>query len=204
MNGRTHVEKVEMALLLGPVSLGETAREADASCDPFYRAWLRAQRRDLARTVLSRGALSLVDVASARGWVSSGEWGDTARADLDMLAFDNRILALLSRQAAEAVADSRAFSEASAALRLLDDCCRVHHAFEEMLMELHGYPERAAHQEAHRSIQAQLEQLRAVHARGELASARAALAALRHWTDEHTSGPDRSLETFLAGVRTWK
>jgi hemerythrin len=204
MNRRTNTEKVEMALLLGPVSLDEIAGDADASCDPFYRAWLRAQRRELARNVLSRGAPSLVDLAAARGWVSSGEWGDTARADLDMLAFDNRILALLSRQAAEALADSRAFSEASAALRLLDDCCRVHHAFEEMLMELHGLPERAAHQEAHRSIQVQLEQLRAVHARGDLASARAVLAALRHWTDEHTSGPDRGLETFLAGVRTWK
>jgi hemerythrin-like metal-binding protein len=204
MNGRTHVEKVELALLLGRVSLVETAGEAGSSCDPFYRAWLRAQRRDLARSVLSSGSRALVDVTAARGWVSSGEWGDTARADLDMLAFDNRILALLSRQAAEAMSESRAFSEASAALRLLDDCCRVHHAFEEMLMELHGFPERAAHQEAHRSIQAQLEQLRSVHARGELGSARAVLAALRHWTDEHTSGPDRSLETFLADVRTWK
>jgi hemerythrin-like metal-binding protein len=204
MNRRTNAEKVEMALLMGPVSLGETHGEEEASCDPFYRAWLQAQRKDLARSVLSRGAPSLVDLAAARGWVSSGEWGDTARADLDMLAFDNRILALLSRQAAEAVADSRAFSEASAALRLLDDCCRVHHAFEEMLMELHGHPEWAAHREAHRSIQAQLEQVRAVHARGNLASARAVLAALRHWIDEHTSGPDRDLETFLAGVRTWK
>jgi len=205
MFGRSSVEKVEAALLLGPADRGEVVGEAGAACcDPFYRAWLRAQRRDLARAILASGSRAATDVAVARGWIASGEWGDTAAADLDMLAFDHGMFEVLSRQAAEAVADSRAFSEASATLRLLDDCCRVHHAFEEMLMELHGHPELAMHREAHRSIQAQLEQLRAVHARGDLASARRVLAALRHWTDEHAAGPDRSFEMALVEARCWK
>jgi hemerythrin-like metal-binding protein len=204
MFGRTNVEKFEAALLLGPAGNDRLAGEGDASCDPFYRAWLRAQRRDLARTILSSGARAPSGMVAARGWIASGEWGETVWADLDLLAFDHQMFELLSRRAAEAVAESRAFSEAAAALRLLDDCCRVHHGFEEMLMELHGHADLASHREAHRSIQAQLDQLRAVHARGDLASARQVIAALRHWTDEHAAGPDRTFERLLLEARTWK
>jgi len=202
MSGRTNVEKVEAALLLGADGGCDLAGGDDGSCDPFYRAWLRAQRRDLARAVLSAGPRPAADVSAARGWVTSGEWGDTAGADLDLLAFDHGMLEVLTRQAAEALASARGFSDTSAALRLLDDCCRVHHAFEEMLMELHGSPELAVHREAHRSIQAQLGQLRAVHARGELGPARQVVASLRHWSDEHAAGLDRSLETFLLESRS--
>lgn len=204
MFGRTRVEKVEAALLLGPAWNDRVAGDDGASCDPFYRAWLRAQRRDLARAVLSSGARSTSSVVAARGWIASGEWGDTASADLDLLAFDHQMYEMLSRRAAEAVGHSRAFSDAAAALRLLDDCGRVHHAFQEMLMELHGHPDLASHREAHRSIQAQVDQLRAVHSRGDLASARQVMAALRHWTDEHAAGPDRTFEALLLEVRAWQ
>jgi hypothetical protein len=64
-------------------------------------------------------------MAAARGWIASGEWGETVGADLDLLAFDHQMFEMLSRRAAEAMVDSRSFSEAAAALRLLDDCCRV-------------------------------------------------------------------------------
>jgi hemerythrin len=201
MLGRTGAEWVESALLLGPLPVAEVAGEPDDSCDPFYRAWLRAQRRGLARAVLSLGDRAAGDLSSARIWVASGEWGDTAQADLDLLTFDQGIRALLARQAAEAVAGSADFSEACAALRLLDECYRVHHAFEELLMELHEHPGRAGHEEAHRSIQAQLGQLRAVHARGDLAAAQRVLGAMRDRSDEHAAGPDRSLQRALLEVR---
>ncbi len=197
MLGCHDIEKVRQALVLGPKCDGPVAGEKGPSCDPFYRAWLRAARRELTRIALSGKASSPVDLTAPRGWVASGEWGDTPSADLAMLSFDHALLAMLGREVSSALVDGRSYSEAAAVARLLDDCTRVHEDFEELLMELHRDPDRAAHAECHRSLQAQREQFLACHARGDLAAARSVHAALGHWSDEHVRGPDRSLEGFL-------
>jgi hemerythrin len=201
MLGCHDIESVHRALVLGPDGDGPVAGERGRpACDPFYRAWLRSARRELTRNALSGKASSPVDLTAARGWVSSGEWGDTASADLDMLAFDHDLLAMLGREVTSALVDGRAYAEAAAAVRLLHDCSRVHEDFEELLMELHQDPDRAIHAEGHRSLQAQREQFLACHARGDLAAARSVHAALRHWSDEHLRGPDQSLQRFLGAV----
>jgi hemerythrin len=201
MLGCHDIEKVHQAMVLGPEGEGPVAGERGRpSCDPFYRAWLRAARRELTRSALPGNASSPVDLTAARGWVSSGEWGDTASADLAMLAFDHGLLAMLGREVTNALVDGRSYAEAAAVVRLLHDCSRVHEAFEELLMELHQDPDRASHAEGHRSLQAQREQFLACHTRGDLQAARSVHSALRHWCDEHVRGPDGSLQRFLGSV----
>ncbi len=199
MLGVGDIEKVRAAIVLGPDLDGRVAGEGARACDPFYRAWLRSIRGKLAERVAG-GAGGGVDLAVPRGWVTSGEWGDTTSADLAMLDFDHALLAMLGREAAAALSDGRAYAEAEAVLHLLDQCARVHEGFEELLMDLHRDPDRETHVDAHRSIQAQREQVMACHARGEIAATRALQAALGHWAHEHARGPDRALELLLRAV----
>ncbi len=196
MLGMGDIARIQATLALGPEEGGRVAGESAHRCDPFYRAWLRTVRRELTHSALEGGG-ARVDLEAARVWVTSGEWGDTASADLEMLAFDHGLLETLAREAAAALSDGRSWAEAQAALRLHDQCARVHEAFEEVLMDLRGDPDRDAHVECHHSLRAQREQVLACHARGDLASARSLLAAFRGWADEHARGPDLGLERYL-------
>jgi hemerythrin len=197
MFGQGSLERIRQALVQGPVERDGNATHGESACDPFYRAWLRSVRRELARTAFARGTGASIDVTAPRGWVQNGEWGDTAHADLEMLAFDRKMLELLQREAEAAIAEGLSHAEAAAAIRLLDECASLHEAFEELLLDLHDDPDRTAHAEGHRSLRAQREQLRTCHAAGDLTAARSLMTALRGWAEEHASGPGRSLEDAL-------
>jgi hemerythrin len=199
MMGTGDIEKVHHALVLGPEPAGAVAGEGASTCDPFYRAWLRSARRELTNGALA-GIRPSIDLTAARGWVESGEWGDTSKADREMLAFDRSRLEMLEREVAAALGDGRSYAEAEAVVRLLDQCSRVHEDFEELLMALHGDPDGELHAEGHRSLQAQREQLLTCHGRGDLVAARSVHAALRHWRVEHARGPDRALVFLLEAV----
>lgn len=201
MFGMRDIEKVQQALVIGPDGAARVAGEKARGCDPFYRAWLRSLRRALVDGALREVPALVPDLAAPCVWVTSGEWGDTAAADLEMLTFDHGLLDVLGRDARDALVDGRPFTDAEAVLRLLADCARVHEAFEEVLMEIHRVPDREEHLEVHRFLAAEREQLCAAHAAGDLAAARSLLAALRGWSDEHAAGHDLALEGRLRASR---
>jgi len=71
-----------------------------------------------------------------------------------------------------------------------------HFAIEEAYMEAVGFPERAAHRQAHDKFRKQLAELSAAGAGGEDTRAMMAMF-LREWLTRHIYGTDKVLESFI-------
>ena len=82
-------------------------------------------------------------------------------------------------------------AESARTLARLLDFTRLHFEAEELVMGLHGYPQAAAHGEAHRGLLAEAEGLREAHGQGDGPGARRTVERLRSWLLDHLRGHDQ-------------
>jgi hemerythrin len=129
-------------------------------------------------------------------------WTDDLSVGVESLDTDHKVLMSLINQLDEALARNEARASVASVLDALADYTRYHFEREEALMAACGYPDLDAHVEIHRSMRAQVEDIRQrFDSDGETFEPRDVLGFLKNWLTQHIMGRDQLYAPFLTRER---
>jgi hemerythrin len=120
------------------------------------------------------------------------EWRDEFSVGVSTIDEQHQVLFGLLNQLNEAVANQRGLQETGEILDALTDYTRTHFIVEESLMEVLGYPDRAAHRAEHKAL---IKKLNALHRRFHAEEPEVAdelLHFLKDWLSDHVLGTDQA------------
>ena len=130
-------------------------------------------------------------------------WSDEYSVGIPSLDDQHKVLVSVIGRLQEALARGLASEELPALIEMLVTYARYHFAWEEQLLESHGFEELSAHRDEHARLTAQVLAFQEKAVGGRLFLGTPVLRFLRNWLIEHIQGTDSHYGTFLAqrGVR---
>jgi hemerythrin len=130
------------------------------------------------------------------------EWNPGFSVGVESLDADHRMLISLLNQLDEAVRHGEPRETVRRVLDGLLDYSDYHFAREEALMAACAYPDLEAHKRTHRTLRAQVADIRERYVRNpETIHAREVLIFLKNWLSAHILGRDKLYQPFMASDR---
>lgn len=130
------------------------------------------------------------------------EWTPAFSVGIGSLDADHRMLISLLNQLDDAITRGEPRETVRRVLDGLLDYSDYHFAREEALMAACGYPDVEAHTRTHRTLRAQVADIRDRYVRNpETIHAREVLIFLKNWLKAHILGRDKLYQPFMASAR---
>ncbi len=129
------------------------------------------------------------------------QWTPDYSVGIDSLDDDHKVLITLINQLDEAIRSSEPVETVRRVLDSLLEYTDYHFTREEALMASAAYPDVDAHVRTHRTLRAQVADIRDRYVRNpESIHAREVLAFLRNWLASHIMGRDKLYMPFMSGA----
>ncbi|OIQ98403.1 bacteriohemerythrin [mine drainage metagenome] len=126
-------------------------------------------------------------------------WNDKFSMGVEVIDHDHRILVDLIDQLHEAFVNGNLDETVTPVLDTLVDYTRFHFAREEELMAKAGYPALTQHQEVHRTLRRQVEEIQE-RVQGGTKMGNELLAFLQDWLYFHILEQDRAYSPYMAAL----
>ena len=125
------------------------------------------------------------------------EWRNEFSVKIGSVDAQHKILFGLAEELYTAMKTGRGKLVLAHILDRLVQYTKTHFAHEERLMQLHGYPELAAHKAQHDALTDQVLQFQADFAQGRIAMSTELFTFLKNWLEQHILGSDQRYSPFL-------
>jgi len=125
------------------------------------------------------------------------EWDQAYSVQVPSIDGQHRVLISKIRELQEAMFEGRGGKVVGPLFAAMNKYTKYHFQYEEQLLKKHGYVELESHQQEHAALIAQLHELEARYASGELTAGTPVLQFLRNWLLDHIGDHDKKYSNFL-------
>ena len=125
------------------------------------------------------------------------QWHSAYSVGIDSIDSQHKLLVSMIRLLQEAMQESNARSVATPLFQAMHEYTKVHFAYEEQLLEEHGYAELASHKALHAAFLAKLQEFEQKHAAGALVTGAPLMQFLRTWLIDHICSSDKAYAGLL-------
>lgn len=130
-------------------------------------------------------------------------WNDSFSVNVGEVDNQHKKLVSLINRLHEAMGQGKSKEVLAAILAELVNYTKIHFAYEERLMQTHGYPDLAAHKLQHDRLTSQVMEFAQEFSAGRTMLSIDLMHFLKNWLQTHIKGTDKKYSPFLAskGVR---
>jgi hemerythrin len=124
-------------------------------------------------------------------------WSDEYLVTVHSINQQHKTLVEMTRSLQIAMLEGKSREAIDPLLQNLVTYTKYHFAWEEQLLEHHGYPDLETHRQQHRVLEQRVLTLQKSADEGKLGSGTPVLMVLRTWITDHIAGHDKAYGPFL-------